>query len=863
MADTANPDSLNREPYRLMESREHSPRADPPDESSTSDQDLRLQSQVTWPANTIPVEIFAQILSNLPRASAEALRLVCLEFDAKVSCLLFRSVVIPFWPEFFTPLGDGGLPSTRSQRRAARKAGAAVHGVSDAAEGYGRRLFWEFGSQINRFAMCDEVDEETLLRLPTKRKRGLLSAFWGHDQRHSAEVARLEDVADKALPMIGAFSHLSRTTVLALSIDNGLGWLSGPDTTWWRRLCRRKPEVFGRDLAHAVESVDQEDQHADWDKLLLLLPGRGSLYDVLKGIRTLREAVQLETPFPEARPEDQDLWGWLRPISEGLEEEEEEEVESVPQVADDQAAHQDVASEVPERNLLEICMASSDYFHPTGGRLVAGYIKPNALTPAQMEWLLEVGRAQRALLCSYALAILSNKSTLGNVHTLQIARLPSRYLPLLHWHDFWSALDNLRAVSLLVVPEWRELERGRDGQMMSKAIQPSSAVACVFTLLAEYLGPLTRIKRLRIGWIGGGEFAAGSFARFQHVMPAPVVPRAVSMLEDQGPLQILDLPHVEELAFCNCWFSPGVLTSLTTKLIGHALKTLWLESVSLTAVPAPGLAHSLARTQASGASTVHTTEFEPYIPFPHIEGWANGHHADWARHRREHTRFRVYLAAPRAGSWPEFIDRFSSDNTLAQMRDIAASMNVADRSWPPPPPSRPGPGPPSSSSSPTNSGSSRRRLSELLFTSCGYVRLPLNWDQTAIIGPTPRPPRRPLLAIHQRREQCAPLMQPLTDGLLGQLVPHMRLVELAALRHVWGLVEAWPPGTGFRCYECVPDGQPFAGLGRFNGAVAAGPRLRSASRRPRAGWAGVRFVQPGMDDEEVDQQRPWLEGGPQ
>lgn len=58
-----------------------------------------------WPANVIPPEIFAQVASYLPRETVKALRLVCKEFDAKISPILVRTVVVPFKSELFGQLG--------------------------------------------------------------------------------------------------------------------------------------------------------------------------------------------------------------------------------------------------------------------------------------------------------------------------------------------------------------------------------------------------------------------------------------------------------------------------------------------------------------------------------------------------------------------------------------------------------------------------------------------------------------------------------------------------------------------------------------------------------------------------------------
>ncbi len=63
-----------------------------------------------WPSDTapypghvrsLPVEVFEQIGGYLPRDSVQNMRLVNHEFERKVSCFVFRSVVVPFRPKIY------------------------------------------------------------------------------------------------------------------------------------------------------------------------------------------------------------------------------------------------------------------------------------------------------------------------------------------------------------------------------------------------------------------------------------------------------------------------------------------------------------------------------------------------------------------------------------------------------------------------------------------------------------------------------------------------------------------------------------------------------------------------------------------
>jgi hypothetical protein len=64
-------------------------------------QELTLEALVPWPADTVPLEIFTEIMRYLPRSTIQNMRLVNKEFEKKVSSYLFRVVVVPFKPEIY------------------------------------------------------------------------------------------------------------------------------------------------------------------------------------------------------------------------------------------------------------------------------------------------------------------------------------------------------------------------------------------------------------------------------------------------------------------------------------------------------------------------------------------------------------------------------------------------------------------------------------------------------------------------------------------------------------------------------------------------------------------------------------------
>lgn len=54
-----------------------------------------------WPLDRLPIEIFDEIISYLPRSCVQSMRLVNKEFEKKVSATFFQVVVVPFRPEIY------------------------------------------------------------------------------------------------------------------------------------------------------------------------------------------------------------------------------------------------------------------------------------------------------------------------------------------------------------------------------------------------------------------------------------------------------------------------------------------------------------------------------------------------------------------------------------------------------------------------------------------------------------------------------------------------------------------------------------------------------------------------------------------
>ncbi|OTA07008.1 hypothetical protein A9Z42_0078170 [Trichoderma parareesei] len=172
----------------------------------------------SWPMAQLPVEIFELITRYLTRAEIQTLRLVCREFEAKVSAQYFRNVVVPFRSELYTSL-DHDENTVIASRLFSN----------------GMRIFESFGPHILRFALSLELDEFTLAYPPVKPAQEAVPAFWGiyrwpHATYHRyRDLEGLEQTADETDSMKKALRCLTKVTNLGLCCDAGLGFLVGPD----------------------------------------------------------------------------------------------------------------------------------------------------------------------------------------------------------------------------------------------------------------------------------------------------------------------------------------------------------------------------------------------------------------------------------------------------------------------------------------------------------------------------------------------------------------------------------------------------------------------------------------------------------
>lgn len=134
-----------------------------------------------WPTNSffdekhprsLPVELFESIGSFLPRDSIQNMRLVNREFESKISCFAFKSVVVPFKPKIYESASASGSETSAKSRGKQKETSpdddASGMGSQSIKDTYnpkeshvkdGMRVFEQWGPEIKKFALTFEVAE--------------------------------------------------------------------------------------------------------------------------------------------------------------------------------------------------------------------------------------------------------------------------------------------------------------------------------------------------------------------------------------------------------------------------------------------------------------------------------------------------------------------------------------------------------------------------------------------------------------------------------------------------------------------------------------------------------------------------------
>ncbi|PHH79804.1 hypothetical protein CDD82_2160 [Ophiocordyceps australis] len=623
---------------------------------------------ISWPAGRVPVEIFELIASYLSRHDVMSMRLVGSEFEAKTSAFHFRSVVVPFRAELYHT--DHQL-------------------LSD-----GMRVFQSFGPHIIRFALSLEVNEDLLAAPPLKTVQHIVPSFWGlyrwpqDDYRRYQHLEGIERTADEMSSMKAALGCLSKVKDIGLCCDAGLGLLYGPNRAA-RNIAARHP-VFTASPAlfqsapqpsrspcpnssstlstssslsssssssssptsvtsatptwlmpgpntpprSRNPSLDHDDQSTDDDD---------SMADAL----LLHSLVDIDHNKPKARRRPRQISaaslgrvsslkrltltrmmsdaGYVAPrhIDEAIRLLLSSEKATLYNLDLDDRSRRPCVHVAPC-----LCQQRHAPWHKTHS------LTPASLTVAQMELLLELEWAHRAMMQSYVIGLIDNASvgSLTHLTSLTIAKIPSSHLHIFCRHDFWDSIPTLDTVSLAVIADWRRVVAMSPGLIEDRHLSPVGAVSKAYDLLNIYIGQKPNIRTLHFEWICGGELAPGTHQRNLYVLPAPlfdkaeklVAPGRLSAYQDE----VLDLPHVSRLSLKNCWVSPHVLLYAIRRMARASLIELGLESVSLTAPPVmspqPPLATWLRQHFRSSYSLApFFPPFNPSVQSQTLPAWTN------------------------------------------------------------------------------------------------------------------------------------------------------------------------------------------------------------------------------------------------
>nr|POE73076.1 uncharacterized protein CFP56_31015 [Quercus suber] len=828
-----------------------------------ADIDHAKSSTLKWPSDKLPVEIFELIADSLARDDVMAMRLVNHEFEDKVSRTLFQTCVVPFNTELYDMIDDEAKLNTRAE-----VAGVSSHAHSDQGElhwlnakddaegkvykGHGLRVFQGFGPHIKRFGMSFEVDESTLSYPPIKKSLDAIESYHGrydwprpHYARF-ANLAGLERTADETSKMKAAFSNLTGVRELALSLDNGLGWLNGPDLSIRARILNSRPSVFKS--ARRLPSRQTETAKTFWNALLrshsTIAPRDCNPRETILEYRPLQESP--EEVLGSSRYTNTRRW---------------------PRI--------DMDRVMPEGTLNGTTRDVKTFgvlFSTPGGRdgqfSFDPSVKPSDLRKEQKEWLLEMDWAQRAFLESYMLAVVDNKDIFQRVTTLNIAKLSSRFIRPLANASFWDALRALEDVTLLVSADWRSVEKDAASIAETTSHPPSLAVDLFHDmLLRPRISDHPTIKRLKIGWVGGGERAEGMYARNNHILPAPITPRFRTLARDGR--HCLRFRNVEHLTLTNCWISPPVLEGLIEHHACKKLRKLTLDSVSLTAhpnVPATagagvGLGARVAAaaaaaavatrnfpgvnaTQGQGAGLPHLIQaaMPPPLPAPtQVQaGWPAGQAIVQGGLNVPNATVVAPPAAPQAAQAQLPQAAWWLGNAGA-----ANAGNVQPPAFPLAPPlpprlshstvgHRPGSWPDildrhSPGDTPTDYISSRQpwvgalparrptRLHTLELKSCGYLILnaPQSFDQN-VIEPDWAQHHYSSHWFYSRATALKPLVLDNADPFMGRIVTNLTQHERHALQVTWGLTFGWSEHAD----DPTWDGFKPGGTGRFSGVLS-------------------------------------------
>lgn len=860
-------------------------------------------SHATWPLDAVPVEIFNLIISHLNRKDVQAMRLVSREFDSKLADTFFRNVVVPFRPEFealygtlnidlgFSPeqqkyglvlkkRADESLATEEDNDDQAREIPAAKGDESLLSDGY--RVFEQFGrTHIKKFALALELNEMDLACPPVKLNQEIVPTPWGLyrwpklDYQRYEQLEGIEKLADETQHMKRAFQFLRVVSEIGLSCDAGLGYLQGPDTN---PLCRRvrpsvfRPTIYGDDEADS-EGESDEDSDRSMSLIILKQMAMNAGYDSNEWPRAVLRLLEDEgraVQWDEQVSASGELSYKKKPLFEITKDTTKEDIVQIIEdlIGDED---QDTVTSAAHARVYGLC--------------------PNNLTASQVEMLLELEWAHRALVDSYVIAVMDNKDSFQALNTLTIARCSGRHVPSLMKAEFWETMTCLRSFHLGVIPDWRRLHKDDTGGVSQTRISPIETYGAVFNLLHNFVGEQKNIQHVSFEWISGGEFAVGKSQRDRYIMPAPVLAEAPYMAELRnsfGEDDVISLPYVTKLSLKNCWFTPHVFLNVVKKMSREMLRDLELESVSLTGPPSkanepsiypgpqgkpshwpwplcvggePGSWFQLQRPAADNNNNINNAPAPHVLPaFPAaappgavagaqglqvVNGWGQNGQQQLLAHHGSGAVAVNQPSAPvlqdgqspaiskwRLFSWPHILASLdmSPEAVHAHLEDMDPEGN--DEYY-------------------RNIKASEKRFSRMFhdiiedrggqgrlktitFKSCGYALI-----ESSHISNWKIIPNEPLLVqqdteLPNQLKDLDTQMLICNDGLLGKIINYIPGKEQRILGGIFGLSFGWD-----NIYDnivsqiAIADGNPDPGVGRFHGTVSSSAENEAISLKAK------------------------------
>lgn len=597
--------------------------------------------------------------------------------------------------------------------------------------------------------------------------------------------------------MSTALSNLQGIRELGVSIDSGLGYLCGPDISDHAQLFQEKPKIFG--VSETQLRLKLLERQRLWNDIVRSLGPAAATNYVIQGVTILANQTPLtpnewgyfEVHFHLPSTSRSDPWGVGPPRTRGVRFVD----ANGGRPADRPLVFQGInlahtaqtggATETFTIGDLNINDHASFQGREKSPFHNAALI-PNNLTPAQKEWLLETEWAQRAFLSSYCMALTDNSHTFQHVQSFTVAKLSSRYLSALQREDFWRALPNLNTLTINVSADWRNILKTDSGLVEAPDIRPSDAATQFYKLLATCIAVVPGIKTLSLGYFGGGEQQAGIFGRNRHILPAPLTDFSDHYAATSVNADMLALPHVEHLTLTNCWITPPALKAFVRQMGAANLRTLKLDSVSLTGhsgvmdnmEPNP-LENGVLRVpdgpprRFGDPAVGDLFQQRGSAPDPRSDG------TGWIVESR------------RIGSWGNVIDAITPGPTIELLRYAYQHLHDVPQMREP--------------------GS----LERIDFVSCGYVKL-VNMKEfnQAFLGEVSNNPPH---CLRKRALDLMPIMMHRNDDpLLGQIIPFLHDHELEVLQTAFPMDMNWNDVTDWDNRE---DGQPVGGSGRFSGHV--------------------------------------------